>query len=185
MCWPFVSFFVVWNTFSLSASFTRLPKSWVYFPHKFTIGRNLRRLLWNWLVAWVSVLTNVKSTHAICALVSGYWGCKKWPRDHVWVVRQKHCKCQGNQTEFFLHFLQNLANCAENVTTQTHRQSKQNVCFKKQVPRWVYCLFASSALLHCANIASIRIRRKEYDVLGLFVTLLLVYLFIVIQKFSF
>lgn len=138
-----------------------------------------------WLVAWVSVSTNVKSTHAICALVSGYWGCKKWPRDHVWVVRQKHCKCQGNQTEFFLHFLQNLANCAENVTTPTHRQSKQNVCFKKQVPRWVYCLFASSALLHCANIASIRIRRKEYDVLRLFVTLLLVYLFIVIQKFSF
>lgn len=132
MCWPFVSFFVVWNTFSLSASFTRLPKSWVYFPHKFTIGRNWRRLLWNWLVAWVSVLTNVKSTHAICALVSGYWGCKKWPRDHVWVVRQKHFKCQGNQTEFFLHFLQNLANCAENVTTPTHRQSKQNVCLKNR-----------------------------------------------------
>lgn len=122
--------------------------------YKFIIGRNLRQLLWNWLVAWVSISTNVKSTHAICVLVSGYWGCKKWPRDHVWVVRQKHCKCQGNQTVFFLHFLQNLANCAENVTTPTHRQGKQNVCFKKQVPRWVYCLFASSTLLHCANIAS-------------------------------
>lgn len=33
---------------------------------------------------------------------------------------------------FFLHFLQNLANCAENVTTPTHRQSKQNVCLKNR-----------------------------------------------------
>lgn len=62
------------------------------------------------------------------------------------MLRQSNC--------FFLHFLQNLANCAEYVTTLTPRQSKQNVCFKKQVPRWVYCLFASSALLHCTNIAS-------------------------------
>lgn len=71
------------------------------------------------------------------------------------------------------------------MSQRRHTQSKQNVCLKKLVPRWVYCLFASSALLHCANIASIRFRRKEHDVLGLLVTLLLVYLFIVIQKFPY
>lgn len=138
--------------------------------HKFIIGRNLRRLLWNWLVAWVSISTNVKSTHAICVVVSGNWGCKKWPRDHVWVVRQKHCKCQGNQTVFFFISYKILLTVLN--MSQHWLPDKVNKMFALKNRSNVGFIAYSRLLLYCiVRISHQNIRWKEYDVLGLFVTL--------------